>query len=120
MDFTYPAQALTGAYFAVDTFFHVRISWNDYINEDSKNFIEKEKILLYFCRIPIFYLKRFLRLTPIYFFILLFYLKIFPLLNSGPFLNLLDTDINFCNTYWWTNLLYINNLYPSVYKNVIL
>ena len=110
----YPAQALTGAYFAVDTFFFMSGFLGMIIlMKIAKNFIEKEKILLYFCRIPIFYLKRFLRLTPIYFFILLFYLKIFPLLNSGPFWNLLDTDINFCNTYWWTNLLYINNLYPS-------
>jgi peptidoglycan/LPS O-acetylase OafA/YrhL len=41
------------------------------------------------------------------------YLKIVPLLSSGPFWNLLDADQSFCNKYWWTNLLYINNFYPS-------
>lgn len=111
---TYPAQALTSAYFAVDTFFFMSGFLAMYIlMKAATKMIQEEKISLYFKRIPIFYVKRFLRLTPVYFFILFVYLKIFPLLESGPFWNLLDTDITFCNQYWWTNLLYINNLYPS-------
>lgn len=111
---TYPAQALTSAYFAVDTFFFMSgFLAMSILMKIATKMIQEEKISLYFKRIPIFYVKRFLRLTPVYFFILFVYLEIFPLLESGPFWNLLDTDITFCNQYWWTNLLYVNNLYPS-------
>lgn len=111
---TYPAQALTSAYFAVDTFFLMSGFLATHIlMKRADEFIRNEKISIFFLQVPFFYLKRFLRLTPTYFFILFFYLKILPQLESGPFWNLLNTDINFCNKYWWTNLLYINNIYPS-------
>lgn len=111
---TYPAQALTGGYFAVDTFFFLSAFLAMFfLMKRANEFILMKKSLQFFLQIPLLYWKRFLRLTPTYFFILLMYLKILPQLDSGPFWNLLNTDIEFCSSYWWTNLLYINNLYPS-------
>ena len=108
-----PAQTLTGAYFAVDTFFFLSGFLAAYILlEKFYKLLEQKKYSTYVKTIPFIYLNRFLRLTPTYFFVLFIYLKIVPLLNSGPFWNLLETDQTFCNQYWWTNLLYINNLYP--------
>jgi len=109
-----PAQSLTGAYFAVDTFFFLSGFLACYIMlKKFYKLLEQKEYIRYVKSIPFIYLNRFLRLTPTYFFVLFMYLKIVPLLSSGPFWNLLDTDQSFCNQYWWTNLLYINNLYPT-------
>jgi peptidoglycan/LPS O-acetylase OafA/YrhL len=111
---TYPAQALTGGYYAVDTFFFMSgFLAMFFLMKRAKTFIETKNYRSYFFQIPFLYMKRFLRLTPLYFFILLFYINIFPLMDSGPFWNLLNTDLNTCKKYWWHNLLYINNLYSS-------
>lgn len=111
---TYPAQALTSAYFAVDTFFFMSgFLAMFFLMEMSNKFVSRGDVYSYCKQIPFLYIKRFLRLTPTYFFILFFYIKILPQLESGPFWNLLEKDIEFCNKYWWTNLLYMNNLYPS-------
>jgi peptidoglycan/LPS O-acetylase OafA/YrhL len=109
-----PAQSLTGGYFAVDTFFFLSGFLACYIMlKKFYKMLEQKHYVRYLKSIPFIYLNRFLRLTPTYFFVLLMYLKIVPLLSSGPFWNMLDTDQSFCNQYWWTNLLYINNLYPT-------
>lgn len=109
-----PAQALTGAYFAVDTFFFISGFLATFIMlKKFYKVLEQRKYVRYLQTIPFIYFNRFLRLTPTYFFVLLMYLKIVPMLSSGPFWNLLESDQSFCNQYWWTNLLYINNLFPK-------
>ena len=60
--------------------------------------------------IVLFYLHRLLRLSPAYYFILFFNFKILPYVGSGPLWYLPDVDL--CEKYWWTNILYINNFYP--------
>ena len=58
-------------------------------------------------------LARFLRLTPVYMFVLLFFWKVMPLIGSGPYWeDVAASSVAPCDDYWWTNLLYINNLYP--------
>jgi len=47
---------------------------------------------------------------------MLFYVNIFPLTVSGPFameFQQMDAPFQSCLDYWWTNLLYINNFYPT-------
>ena len=56
---------------------------------------------------------RYLRLTPSYAVVLLFFWKVLPLVSSGPFWD--ETTIfssDACDKHWWTNLLYVNNLVP--------
>ncbi|KFM59972.1 Nose resistant to fluoxetine protein 6, partial [Stegodyphus mimosarum] len=55
-----------------------------------------------------FYIHRYLRLTPVYMLILAFSATVYFYLGSGPFWPTTTTDAN-CKTYWWMNLLYINN-----------
>mmetsp|Transcript_40887 Transcript_40887/g.65667 ORF Transcript_40887/g.65667 Transcript_40887/m.65667 type:complete len:520 (+) Transcript_40887:887-2446(+) len=69
---------------------------------------------------PFLYMKmafaRYVRLTPLYAVLLFFYWKVFPYMGEGPYTNLAFNVYNkqdeSCGKYWWTNLLYINNLVP--------
>ncbi|EDO47332.1 predicted protein, partial [Nematostella vectensis] len=60
-----------------------------------------------------FYFHRFWRLTPSYMFVILFYDKMMGFLGDGPMWYLQQEPNTPCNKYWWTNLLYINNFYPT-------
>lgn len=56
-----------------------------------------------------FYFHRYWRLTPVYMFVMVFGILLYPLLLIGP----MSPDIpvmSDCSRYWWTNLLYVNNL----------
>lgn len=52
------------------------------------------------------------RLTPTYMFVLLFYDKLTGFLGDGPTWFRQQTNPA-CDKYWWSNLLYINNFWPS-------
>ena len=45
-------------------------------------------------------------------FVLLFFDKLTVFLGEGPYWPNYQSD-EACNKYWWTNLLYINNFYPT-------
>ncbi|XP_065898103.1 nose resistant to fluoxetine protein 6-like [Dysidea avara] len=62
-----------------------------------------------------FYVHRVLRLSPAYYFVLFAYYKILPHVGSGPLW--IIEDIARCDKYWWTNILYINNFYPTKFSD---
>ena len=45
-------------------------------------------------------------------FVLLFFDKLTVFLGEGPYWPNYQSD-EACNKHWWTNLLYINNFYPT-------
>ena len=55
------------------------------------------------------------RLTPSYMFAILFLTKLRPFFGDGPRW-FMGRDTSTCSDYWWTNLLYINNIYPKSFK----
>jgi peptidoglycan/LPS O-acetylase OafA/YrhL len=59
-----------------------------------------------------FYFHRYYRLTPVYFLIILIWWRLVPQLSDGPVWYRVDSVQQTCNQYWWTNILYINNLHP--------
>ena len=59
-----------------------------------------------------YYVHRYLRLTPTYAFVLFFAWFLTTHIAAGPSFALVDPYGPACAKYWWTNLLYINNLYP--------
>ena len=70
-------------------------------------------ILIYLCAITFALI---FRLTPSYAYLLFLSTYIGPILGSGPnwFLNGPHSpQSENCISYWWTNLLYINNFYPK-------
>ena len=71
-----------------------------------------------------YFLHRYWRLTPLYAFVIFYYAYISPYTVKGPYAAIVDAHVapgqrslqdgyDCCKDYWFTNLLYINNFYPS-------
>ena len=60
-----------------------------------------------------FYVHRLLRLSPAYYLSVFLFFKVLPHVGSGPLWSYVD--VRYCEKYWWTNILYINNFYPVNY-----
>ncbi|XP_044737108.1 nose resistant to fluoxetine protein 6-like isoform X2 [Chrysoperla carnea] len=58
--------------------------------------------------IPVFYLHRYIRLTPSYAATIVFMLTFYRFMGSGPLWDPENSNEN-CKTYWWAALLYIQN-----------
>lgn len=60
------------------------------------------------------------RLTPAYAFLILFTVGLFGKLGDGPIWPAtVQRNCDACVKYWWTDLLYINNLHPSSLLNEV-
>ncbi|GAM25537.1 hypothetical protein SAMD00019534_087120 [Acytostelium subglobosum LB1] len=106
-------QVFVAGEFAVDVFFLL------------SGFLVAHAVLSQFDRMdnhgerigPMFWLKyllhRFLRLSPLMYFLLFFFWNLTPMMGSGPLWYQMIQTPNTCDKYWWTNLLYINNVYPT-------
>ncbi|XP_038052246.1 uncharacterized protein LOC119724969 [Patiria miniata] len=61
----------------------------------------------------LFYLHRFIRITPAYMICIAVWTTLIVHFGEGPGkVDLFESAANMCRERWWTNLLYINNLYP--------
>ncbi|EGG15390.1 hypothetical protein DFA_10224 [Cavenderia fasciculata] len=60
---------------------------------------------------------RLLRLSPLYYFVVFFFWKVSPLLGSGPLWFEYEVITKSCDRFWWTNLLYVNSIYPLTMSN---
>ncbi|TKR83232.1 hypothetical protein L596_016856 [Steinernema carpocapsae] len=58
----------------------------------------------------LFYVRRFLRLTPSYMMFIAFYVAYLKHLTIGPIELYEDRQVNNCVENWWTNLLYVSNI----------
>lgn len=71
---------------------------------------ELKVTFLGFCqRAPLAVVRRYLRLTPVYAFVIFAYTYFAPAVTDGPFVDGLK-DTGLCKKLWWQNLLYVNNL----------
>ena len=61
-----------------------------------------------------FYVHRLVRLSPAYYFALFLNFKLLPHVGTGPLWYV--RDVGLCEKYWWTNILYINNFYPTTFS----
>jgi peptidoglycan/LPS O-acetylase OafA/YrhL len=59
-----------------------------------------------------YWLHRLWRILPLYAVAIGLYTFIVPVLGSGPFWNSIDAWTNNCYSWWWTNLLFVNNYVP--------
>ena len=108
-------QAISNGFFAVDSFFFLSGALVSYLTLRE---MERKK-----GKFPIltFYLHRYLRLTMVYAFLLFFWWTLTVHLGNGPvWRTITGVDSEYqtnCEKYWWTNILYINNLYPWALKD---
>jgi peptidoglycan/LPS O-acetylase OafA/YrhL len=61
------------------------------------------------------YAHRYMRLTPLYAFVIFCYICLVPYVGSGPFWVQLQESqaVSSCNRFWYLNLLYLNSVLPS-------
>ena len=64
---------------------------------------------------PLAFFLRWARLTPVLAFVILLYTMVVPYVGSGPFWHKIGDSSGACHTWWWTNLLYMNNFVPADY-----
>lgn len=105
-------QAILNGTYSVDSFFFLSGLLVAYLA--LRELSEKRRInwIYYFAH-------RYWRLTPIYAICLMFFTTVYTLLITGPFQWIgldpsgpLYNSTEDCRIHWWSNLLYINNLYP--------
>ena len=61
--------------------------------------------------------KCFFRLTPSYLYLIMFVTYLYPYLGNGPYWRGSPEEEN-CKKNWWTNIIYINNIYPEIQDQV--
>jgi peptidoglycan/LPS O-acetylase OafA/YrhL len=111
--------------FSVDTFFVLSGYLGAYVGMRKLNAMDRagKKVPNVFVLAFNFLLERYLRLTPAYLFVLMFYMFVLPHIITGPHaitiegkmapdMNGIGGDFLYCQHYVWTNLLYISNLVP--------
>ena len=100
-------QVVGNGFFSVDSFFFISGVLVAYL---SLRAMERKNGRFPFLH---YYIHRYLRLTPVYAFILFFSWALFDHLAHGPGLDAGALAIyDKCSKYWWANLVYINNFYP--------
>ena len=104
-------QAILNGFFSVDSFFFLSGVLVAYLTlRDMARKKGKFSILMY-------YIHRYLRLTPTLAFVMFFAWFLTLHLADGPYyqqnVGVDSLWYQGCAKYWWTNLLYINNLYPT-------
>ena len=98
---------LTNGFFAVESFLFLSTVLTSYLT-----LREMQHIKGHFPFLP-YYVHRVLRILPIYLFILFIYWLLLPFFADGPVWDSqVSQGITNCERFWWTNLLFINNLYP--------
>ena len=113
-------QVILNGFFAVDSFFFLSGLLVSYLTmrEMSRRKERGAKLANIFPFVT-YYLHRILRLTPAYAVVVLIVWQLLPSLGDGPiFSQVVVPGSKLCDQYWWTNLLYINNFYPTNFTDI--
>lgn len=107
---TFWTSIVVNAPFSVDSFFYMSgflvayLAVQEYAKKGKFNWL-------------LYYFHRIYRLTPPYLLSLFIFWKLTPYLGEGPWWEHVKYYVSLtrCNSFWWTNVLYINNFYPTIY-----
>jgi peptidoglycan/LPS O-acetylase OafA/YrhL len=100
-------QAVANGFLSVDSFFFLSGLLAGYLF--TKTLVAGKRVVIWKA-----YLGRFLRLTPTYMLALAIYSQLTPhFVPASAFATTMNPSLDPCPSYWWTNLLYINNFYPE-------
>lgn len=64
-----------------------------------------------------YYFRKVFRYMPLNIVAMLAVMYVLPIIGSGPIWDKFEVAINGCNTNWWTNVLWISNVYPRAYDD---
>lgn len=104
-------DAISNAFVSVDSFFTLSGLLVSYLT------VSEMKKSGWKLNWGLFYFHRFWRLTPPYMLVIVLIVGLQQYCGQGPlWATLQPSDKTFCEKYWWTNLLYINNL---VYRDYV-
>ncbi|GBG31265.1 Nose resistant to fluoxetine protein 6 [Hondaea fermentalgiana] len=104
---SFPFVFVRGAEYAVDTFFFMSgflATWGVLVRFTSERITPKSYGMLI--------LGRYLRLTPVYALVVLFFWKVLPHLGSGPYWSVVPRTVEACEGSFIFNMLYVNNIFP--------
>ena len=107
------AQLLAQGFFSVDSFFFISGLLVAYLTLQEMSFRAASGLKWRVFPFISYYIYRYFRLTIVYGFVVLFFIQLLPYLGYGPLWSTVDKYAEDCREYWWTNLLYVNNFYPS-------
>lgn len=119
MESSFMPQLLFNGLFSVDTFFFLSgflatfLLFKAFLSRPESAPGSPGRSLFFTLKI---YAARYLRLTPLYGAVLLIYYYILPAITRGPFVDFVTSttsDYQVCSKYWWTNILYLNNILPA-------
>ena len=102
-------QPVDNLFIALDTFFLSSGALMSYLSITEMEFYQGK------FPFKLFYIHRLVRLSPPYYFVVFFIFKVLPYVGSGPLWFL--PDVHYCEKYWWTTILYINNFYPTTFSD---
>ncbi|KAK5575051.1 hypothetical protein RB653_010306 [Dictyostelium firmibasis] len=110
---TFAAQSIFGGEFAVDTFFMLS---GFLVSFSVLNQLTKRNSIYGSIKFWLAYVvHRFVRLSPLYYFMIFFSMWVAPMIGSGPIFYQYSEFTNLgCSSSWWTNFLYFNNLYSTL------
>lgn len=101
---------VTGGFFSVSVMIFISGFLLTYSVSTADQPMSGKSILLY-------YAKRLLKLMPFNAFVILFGTYFLPTQGNGPYYAKIEEAFKPCQTYWWTNVIYINNFYPVKYDD---
>jgi peptidoglycan/LPS O-acetylase OafA/YrhL len=102
-----------GAFYAVDTFFWLSgflMSYLFILEINKMKLITIPKILMV-------YLHRYLRITPVFIFCVMFFWTLQEHLGNGPLYFDIGIFMSDCKSYWYTNMIYLQNFIPDFKGN---
>ena len=97
------------AFFAVDVFFWLGGFLMGYL---TLSVFERRRGKIGAIGWILMYAHRFLRILPVYMFMMMIYVWLVPPLSEGPLWYQSRDIANGCDEYWWTNFLFLNNFLP--------
>ena len=106
-------NAVTASVYTVPVFFFC----SGFLQTFSFTQKDKEESMFSFYKLVNYTVKKFLRYMPLNMVCLLATMFFLPLIGSGPIWNNFETIMAPCQTYWWTNMVWVSNFYPQNYDD---
>eukprot|EP00357_Protocruzia_adherens_P036481 CAMPEP_0115016484 /NCGR_PEP_ID=MMETSP0216-20121206/27472_1 /TAXON_ID=223996 /ORGANISM="Protocruzia adherens, Strain Boccale" /LENGTH=499 /DNA_ID=CAMNT_0002386965 /DNA_START=29 /DNA_END=1528 /DNA_ORIENTATION=- len=109
----FPFLMISNGDFSVDTFFFIGGLLAAFVLSIKMSKMTSSQSVK---TVPMSYVHRYLRLTPLMLVVILVSWKLVPYFGSGPLWHGTHAKLigdQACDKYWWTNIVYINNVYPS-------